>query len=483
MDIHDLHEELVKKLTIHDDILQVSLKFCKITNSAEKIKYALSYLKPYNLMKDFKHSKLKNDSLSIELRQEGNDYYTKKRMNYEALLSYNQSICLAETGSENLGVGYSNRSAVYFELKDYEKSLKNITLAKSFNLPAKLKTKLKIRENICLDILEKLKFNPSKSKEKKFQMKMTYKSNPITPNIAECLELVSSEDQGRYIVTNKNLSPGDVLAIEEPVIMNLDVQLIYTRCTYCMIEGLGTLIPCPNCTKTMFCDKNCYDRAYKEYHKYECGIVDDLLNYFNRPQYCALRTALYAFNKYEKFSDLVAAVENSETKNVNVFNIKNEPFQCIHNLATNQEKRNNSDLFKRAIIGAVLNFILEKYTPFKELVDDEEKYDFFLTILFRYLQMAPTNYHSLHAIEDPDDLEASGVYGSGAYPFSSLVNHSCAPNVERVCMGNKIAMVVLRPLKIGQQLFDNYGLVYIHPKTNLILNVVFFQFSSLFRAT
>lgn len=459
MDIHDLHEELIKKLTIHDDILQVSLKFCKITDSAEKIKYALSYLKPYNLMKDFKHSKSKNETLSLELRQTGNNFYTAKRKNYEALHYYNQSICFAENDSENLGVGYSNRSAVYFELKDYEKSLKNINLAKNYNLPMKLKTKLKIRENICLDILEKLKFNLTKSHEKKFQIKMTYKSNLITPCVAECLEMVNSEDQGRYIVTNKNLSPGDVIAIEEPVIINLATDAIYTRCTYCMVQGLGTLIPCPDCTKAMFCDKNCYERAYREYHKYECGIVDDLLESFSRPQSCALRTALYAFNKYEKFSDLVAATKNSESKDVNVFNIKNEAFQCIHNLATNEEKRNNSDLFKRAIIGAVLNFILLKYTPFKELADSDEKHDFFLTILFRYLQIAPTNYHSLHTIEDPDDLDASGVYASGAYPFSSLVNHSCAPNVKRVCIGNKIAMVVLRPLKVGQQLYDNYGLV------------------------
>lgn len=461
MDVHDLHEELIKKITIHDDILQVSLKFCKITNSAEKIKYALSYLLPYNLMKDFKRSKSKNDALSIELRQKGNDFYSKKRMNYEALLYYNESICCAETDSENLGIGYSNRSAVYFELKDYEKSLKNIELAKKFNLATKLITKLKIRENICLDVLEKLKLHSTKSKEKKFQAKLTYKSNPIIPSVAECLELVNSEDQGRYIVTNKNLNPGDVLAIEEPLIINLDQSWIYIRCTYCMAEGLGTLIPCPDCTKAMFCDSNCYERAFKEYHRYECGIVDDLLRRFNRPQSCALRTAIYAFNKYEKFSDLVAATENAESKNVNVFNIKNETFQCIHNLATNQEKRNNSDLFKRAIIGAVLNYILLKYTGFKELIDTEEKHDFFLTILFRYLQIVPTNYHSLHTIEDPDDLSSTGVYGSGAYPFSSLINHSCAPNVKRVCMGKKIAIVVLRPLKIGQQLYDNYGLVWV----------------------
>lgn len=461
MDIHDLHEELVKKLTIHDDILQVSLKFCKITDPAEKIKYALSYLKPYNLMKDFRDSRIKNDTLSVKLRQTGNDFYTTKRKNFEALHYYNQSICFADTNSENVGIGYSNRSAVYFELKDYEKSLKNINLARCYDLPAKLKTKLKIRENICVDILEKLKLNSTKSHEKKFQIKMSHKSNPITPSISECLELVNSEDQGRYVVTNKFLSPGVVVAIEEPVIINLATESIYIRCTYCMAQSLGTMIPCLECTRAMFCDATCYKNAYNEYHKYECGIIDDLLEHFSRPQTCALRTVLYAFSKYEKFSDLVDATKNSESKNVNVFNIKNEEFQCIHNLATNEEKRNNSDLFKRAIIGAVIYFILLKYSPFEELADTQEKHDFFLKILFRYLQIAPTNYHSLHTIEDPEDLDASGVYASGAYPFSSLINHSCAPNVKRVCFGNKIAMVVLRPIKVGQQLFDNYGLVQI----------------------
>lgn len=47
--------------------------------------------------------------------------------------------------------------------------------------------------------------------------------------------------------------------------------------------------------------------------------------------------------------------------------------------------------------------------------------------------------------------------GAGAYAFMSLLNHSCAPNVVRHCHGNTIVLRAIRPIEIGQQLYDNYG--------------------------
>lgn len=46
--------------------------------------------------------------------------------------------------------------------------------------------------------------------------------------------------------------------------------------------------------------------------------------------------------------------------------------------------------------------------------------------------------------------------GSGIFPLSSLLNHSCAPNVVRIAVDNKLAFVVSRPIEKNAQLFISY---------------------------
>lgn len=46
--------------------------------------------------------------------------------------------------------------------------------------------------------------------------------------------------------------------------------------------------------------------------------------------------------------------------------------------------------------------------------------------------------------------------GNGCFPVCSLINHSCAPNVVRICVEGKIVLVACRPIAKGTQLFDSY---------------------------
>lgn len=41
--------------------------------------------------------------------------------------------------------------------------------------------------------------------------------------------------------------------------------------------------------------------------------------------------------------------------------------------------------------------------------------------------------------------------------FGGLLNHSCMPNVDRVQVANKIAFYIVRPVKVGEQLFESYA--------------------------
>uniref|UniRef100_A0A8D8KL58 (northern house mosquito) hypothetical protein n=1 Tax=Culex pipiens TaxID=7175 RepID=A0A8D8KL58_CULPI len=70
---------------------------------------------------------VKGNAKAAHFRQQGNHFYLAKR--YEkALEKYNESICYAEAGSDQLAMGYANRSAIYFEQGEYEFALLNIGL-------------------------------------------------------------------------------------------------------------------------------------------------------------------------------------------------------------------------------------------------------------------------------------------------------------------------------------------------------------------
>lgn len=51
----------------------------------------------------------------------------------------------------------------------------------------------------------------------------------------------------------------------------------------------------------------------------------------------------------------------------------------------------------------------------------------------------------------------SKVIGNGIFPFSSLLNHSCCQNADRILVDNMLVVCVRYPIKAGDQIFINYG--------------------------
>jgi tetratricopeptide (TPR) repeat protein len=113
----------------------------------------------------------KDRTESQRLRNLGNQVYQKNKL-HEALDSYNQSICLAphppppnaflmhpveshdEETHEELALGYANRSAVLFQLKEYELCIRDITRAFDNSYPNNLMYKLFERKARCLKALK-----------------------------------------------------------------------------------------------------------------------------------------------------------------------------------------------------------------------------------------------------------------------------------------------------------------------------------------
>lgn len=461
MDVYEVSDDLVRKLADWKLIGIASGKFNSLPDNNAKIKFV------ENTLHDFKYfDKIelnctlrapKCDKRSEDFRMLGNKQFSQRNY-FHALELYNKSICFSEMGSENIAIGYANRSAVLFEWKKYRECLENIKLARKANYPERLQHKLDKRENDCLQLI-----SAQEPEVIPYSFEMSYDRHSVIPSIAECLELRCSKEMGRYVCTNKNLVAGDVVAFEEPFASSLLSPMRYIRCANCKRENYLTLIPCPNCTSAMFCNESCRLEAYNIFHKFECPIIDFLFTMFNKIHQIALRTCLTAIHLFSNIDDLIAFCEDPLNQNQSAFTIDHsnltprEHYRAIHGLVTNQEYRSTSDLFQRAVVCAVLKRFVMEHTPLKEFLSGRRGEDVFTDLLFRHLQTSPSNMHGIDLVEQVNETKDDQTFAGGAYAFLSLLNHSCAPNTIRIYKGTTAILFVLRPIAANGVLYDNYG--------------------------
>lgn len=196
----------------------------------------------------------KSNKRAVECRADGNNFYNA-RCFHKALLKYNESLCFAELGSESVGLAYANRSAVYFEMKLFERCWRNIEMAKQNNYPEKNLEILNKREEKCRALMR------SETKPNGIMFKLSHPANKKFPFIVDCLEVREDNQYGRYIITNKPLRVGDIVAIEKPFSSVLLSESkfgeipefnIFQRCANCLKDNALDLIPCALCNQGWF---------------------------------------------------------------------------------------------------------------------------------------------------------------------------------------------------------------------------------------
>lgn len=307
-----------------------------------KIKFFYKLMEKLGLFQSYT-SASKNNHHSKMLREAGNQMFVMKDAMYEAMKIYNMAICMAKPDNgDALSIAYANRSAVLFEWKEYNLCRENIALAKAAGCPDGIMKKLNIRDVQCLSMLnmpmkateepeilnikaESVRYITMMKGGKKeaVQMNIVENNNPdinqIVPHYnyfkyrgepclsmqrnsqipfaANCLEIQYELQNGRHIVTNDDLKPGQIVVIENSFVDAPTTQGIpfyrYTKCANCYKENLLCLIPCPSCTVTMFCSEKCLVES-KPYHGIECPISDLMLK-FAWSDTLAIRMTLKAY--------------------------------------------------------------------------------------------------------------------------------------------------------------------------------------------
>lgn len=202
----------------------------------------------------------KSQEISDTLRNVGNKLYCDKNF-FEALIQYNASLCFAPDSSESLALAYANRSAVYFELKLFDISLKNIEQAKLNGYPEKNISTLDRRAEKCRQQIELKKVEKDLMKDENLfnLIKLSKETNEKLPFIAKCLEMKKNKKFGRFIVTTCDLKVGEIIAIERPYfkVMKSDSRYDsceetnkFQRCANCLKDNYLNLIPCSQCSSS-----------------------------------------------------------------------------------------------------------------------------------------------------------------------------------------------------------------------------------------
>uniref|UniRef100_A0A182X8H9 MYND-type domain-containing protein n=1 Tax=Anopheles quadriannulatus TaxID=34691 RepID=A0A182X8H9_ANOQN len=495
---HELWEELLKQ-RINELVHNLRDK----DKVAEIIKREIEdFLRTFPFRDRFNlHPDAKDNAKALAARNCGNERFAPSIGEYmESLQHYNESIAYSEQGSETRALAYGNRSAVCLKFGLYEECLENIRLARASNYPMQLADKLNKREQYvkrCIEedaeeFSDRVTHTPGQYRPRKSghpAPKLSYEAHANVPQLVKCVELRQNSEFGRHLVTTQHLKAGDVLLIEKPYASMLNDKERYKRCAFCHNEDTFTLIPCEGCTLTMYCSDECMDKAYRQYHRYECGVLRDCWRIAGRlvGGIVGLRMVATAIASFEQDLEGWANHLNAldETK-VNAFTVDwnkatdSDIYDTVHVLATNQKRRSREDLAMLMFFTSIVHRLLLERTDLGPLcVSTPTKSKLLFDLLLRHWQTSLINKKQVYHVqrsegqdEEDEDYEynyagydsndeeeySDEMHAIAVYPLFSMVNHSCVPNVAPIhLLDGRCAFVANRPIAAGEQLFDVYA--------------------------
>lgn len=548
-DFETFYHAVCADLQTKNEVQSMSKQFSLLGDDYERIKFIMEKnLMNNTLWKDFNFSP-KDRSESQKLRNLGNQVYQKNRLS-EALEHYSQSICLAphplppntylnhpqdqeETYTyEELALGYANRSAVLFQMKEYELCIRDITRAFNYSYPNNLMYKLFERKSRCQRAMKDYARALESMKEAEMWMKystlsetksvsfkkdiakqiefLTEKVNAMTmdeienmknfgPQVSGCLakppptlsdpnpilpcatshvKIKYHPDKGRYLVTEKDVAPGEVLLIEKPYSSILLPEYYSTHCQSCF-QRVSAPMPCWCCSRVRFCSDECRLDAWESFHKIECQQLD-LITGANLGKNAMLAFRIltssgkiyleYVVNKVkeelEKPEYEGGGPEKVGFNEEGVYDAAD--YRTIYTLVGNTKQRGVGDLFKRGLMAAYMVKILE-LTPFFFNGGSDPRnvklQDKVLVggIVLTHLQNLPCNAHEIAEIEVPAGSvkdSAQSEIGAASFGTLSLINHSCDPNVVRHYHSSHAVVTAVRTIPAGDEILDNYGYHY-----------------------
>ncbi len=383
---------------------------------------------------------LKSDRRSESYRKIGNQSFGNGKWS-KAMESYNRSLCYAEAqSSEVISLAYANRSAVFFELKKYDKCLADIDLALKARYPKRLMSKLDKRRTDSLLLIENGAQIPA------FVPKLSFEPNKNYPEMANVLEIKCNKKYGRQVVTKSEIGVGQTLVMEK-AFMTAHRYEKFRRCNSCMKKDVN-LIPCKNCTEAMFCSNEC---SMHVYHQVECNMQTMPEESCNDNQLHIIRSLLQAIYIFSNAEELQSFVEDALSSN---------KFE-IPELISDKKSRYRAflKLWYEPMVYTRNTFDQQVYFVYQTLLENKiigpkfnspKKRRFLMHLVAQHYCII--NY-SGNIIFDNSDDRVGWDFSEFRSVIALYVNHSCAPNVTLVSFDGYNILVSIRPINAGDQLF------------------------------
>lgn len=370
----------------------------------------------------------KNNQRSTELRNAGNEYFLARNA-FDAIRYYNQSLCYAESGSENIPQAYVNRSACFFRLKMHEKAFRDIELAKKSNLPDRMRLKVQLLEKQCQKIENCIE-------EREISLpKLSYEADKNYPCMANVLEIVKNEAFGRHVVAKCDIPVGKIVLLEES----------FVACTssghdicYTCYRQMDNFIPCPTCPDVLFCSTECLER--NSIHKWECSTISITNHVKTKLTVDAIMVAVETFSGVDElmnFVDQILCEDDSDKLPTSVHDAQSK-FHFYFKLTKAGMFHDQLFIDVHEVYSSIL-----AVRKIADLFDTEEKQRFLMHFIAHIYFVNHANSIGTETIR-----RVINVF--------SMINHSCAPNLYTRYAGKVHHCITIRPVKRGEQLFINY---------------------------
>ncbi|XP_065081821.1 SET and MYND domain-containing protein DDB_G0273589-like [Ochlerotatus camptorhynchus] len=392
---------------------------------------------------------LKSNKKASEVRLVGNRLFLAKDSK-AALEKYNESICWAEGNSEDLGIGYANRSAIYYDMEEYELSLHNIELAKKHSYPQRLMPKLLARELNCK---EKITNGHSKRVQRCLKLAMNVEVNPKRPFMAAGIEQKELPSYGRSMVAERAFKAGDVILQEQAILTSISPELKFKNCNHCSVDNFHSLIPCPNCVSVMYCSVECLEKGLKFSHRFECGIAEKLhhISYGSSRIFMGTRAFFYGLTLFnDDVQKMMEYCKANDRTGADPFTLDYtdydplEEFKIFHKAKLPTNKFLYEDSFR--FYAAVYYSIYIKHPLVRSIVTTRAQKDFMLHSFLDYMRIIG------FLIIGPRQNFTNQLYS-----IASVCNHSCDPNTAAATYFGQLKFIAIRPISKGDQILVSYG--------------------------
>lgn len=385
----------------------------------------------------YEYQSQKDNQQSTELRMKGNMKFRMGLLS-EAMNLYNESVCFAEIGTENVALAYVNRAECFLQLKMYKEAVADIELAKNVNISKCFLTKLHVIEEKCEKMMATMENDSSDdSNPLKETIKLSYLPDKNFPCMANVVEIKENSEFGRHMVAKCDIPVGQTILIENDFVsMRNDTDLVCYTC----YRPKGNFIACSTCTDVVFCNRDCMIGNLT--HKWECGSFFPNLHYRMKFQIQVILQAIETFSTVESLMEFVGNVLREKPEKIPPSS--NDAKSMYHFfLKLSKAAPFHSKYLKK--IQQIYTTVM-RLSKIKSLFDSMKKQRFLMHLILHHFLVIKTN----------SVISKSPWSTTSIFNVMSMLNHSCTPNLYHPRKGKQQYCVTIRPVEKGEQLFISY---------------------------